>query len=132
MFKKILEVTDVKLTTLESCTPRLLITVSGTLPTSGWSEKGELIQHIYIVPPMDGYYEFDVIAEPPMPDVIVTQQVHPVVATFVLNSIPCDLKGIKVYASSNSKKQAYNDSPVLVLAISRIGNDGAGAGGDIA
>jgi len=122
MFKKILEVTDVKLTTLESFPPRLLITASGTVPTGGWSERGELIQHIYIVPPIDGYYGFDFVAEPPMPDVIVTQQVNPVVATFVLNSISDDLKGIKVYASSNSKEQDYNDSPVLVLEITRIGN----------
>lgn len=122
MFKKILEVTDVKLTTLESFPPRLLIAASGTVPTSGWSERGELIQHIYIVPPIDGYYGFDFVAEPPMPDVIVTQPVKPVVATFVLNSIPDDLKGIKVYASSNSKKRAYDDSPVLVLEITQIGN----------
>jgi hypothetical protein len=122
MFKKILEVSDVKLTTLESFPPRLLIAASGTVPTSGWSERGELIQHIYIVPPIDGYYGFDFVAEPPMPDVIVTQQVSPVLATFVLNSIPNDLKGIRVYASCNSKEQAYDDSPVLVLEITRIGN----------
>lgn len=122
MSKKVLEVTDVKLTTLESFPPRLLITASGTVPTSGWSERGELIQYIYIVPPVNGYYEFDFVGEPPLPDVIVTQGLRPIIATFVLNSIPDDLKGIKVYASSNSKEQAYDDSPVLVLEITRIGN----------
>jgi hypothetical protein len=122
MLKKILEITDVKLTTLESCLSRLLITASGTAPTSGWRETGELIQYAYIVPPSDGYYEFDFVAESPMPDVIVTSDIKPVMATFVLNAIPDNLKGIKVYASSNSKKCAYDDSPVLKMLITRIGN----------
>jgi hypothetical protein len=122
MFKKILEVTDIKITTLESDPSRLLIAASGTVPTSGWSKRGELIQHIYIAPPSDGYYGFDFVAEPPMPDVILTQQVNPVIATFVLNSIPDAFKGIKVYASINLKQQAYGNSPILRLAITRVGN----------
>ncbi|MBD2028131.1 hypothetical protein [Leptolyngbya sp. FACHB-711] len=122
MLKKIHEVTDVKLATLESFPPKLLITASGTVPTGGWSEKGELIEYIYITPPVDGYYEFDFVGESPSPDVIVTQGLKPIVATFVLNSIPEDLKGIKVYASCSSKKEAYNDSPTLALEIIRVGN----------
>ncbi len=99
-----------------------MITASGTVPTGGWSERGELIEYIYIIPPVDGLYQFDFVGEPPSPDVIVSQDLRPIIATFVLNSIPEDLKGIKVYASSNSKEEAYDDSPVLVLEITRIGN----------
>jgi hypothetical protein len=122
MLKKIYKVTDVKLTTLESFPPRLLITASGTVPTSGWSERGELIEYIYIIPPVDGFYEFDFVGEPPSPDVIVTQDLRPIVATFVMNSIPKDLKGVKVYASSNSKEEEYDNSSVVTLEISRVGN----------
>jgi hypothetical protein len=122
MLKKVHEVTDIKLTTLESFPPRLLITVSGTVPTSGWAERGELIEYVYIVPPADGFYEFDLVGEPPAPDVIVTQDVNPIIATFVLRSIPNDLKGVKVYASCNSKTAEYDNSSVLALEITRIGN----------
>lgn len=122
MLRKIYEVTDIKLTTLESFPPRLLITASGTVPTSGWSERGELIEFIYIIPPADGFYEFDFVGEPPSPALNVTQGLRPIIATFVMNLIPNDLKGVKVYASNNSKKEEYDNSSVLTLEISRVGN----------
>jgi hypothetical protein len=122
MFKKIQEMTDVKLVTLESSPPKLLITASGVVPTSGWG-KGELIEYLYIAPPTDGYYEFDFVGEAPAPGVSVKRESEPITATFILNSIPKDLKGIKVYASSNSRKEAYEDSSSMALEmIVRVGN----------
>ena len=122
MSKKILEVTDVKLVTIDSDPLRLLIAVSGTVPTSGWSKAGELNEYIYFVPPSDGYYEFDFVATPPLPDAIVAQKIRPVLATFILDSIPEGFKGIKVYSSSNSREESYENPLTLTMQISRIGN----------
>lgn len=122
MSKKILEVTDVKLITIDSDPLRILIAVSGTVPTSGWSKSGELNEYIYFVPPSDGYYEFDFIATPPSPDAIVIQKIRPILATFILDSIPEGFKGIKVYSSSNSREESYENPIILTMQISRIGS----------
>jgi hypothetical protein len=97
------------------------VTASGTVITSGWG-KGELIEYVYITPPSDGYYEFDFVAEPPSSDLLVTQGIRPILATFILDYVPEDIKGIKVYSSGNSREESYEEAMALTLQISRIGN----------
>ena len=97
--KKVLEVQNVKLSILESFPLQLSITALGTVPTPGWKDA-ELIPHVYIQPPPDGIYGYDFVAEPP--DQPVPQVITPIVAN-KLELLPNDLKGVKVYASLNSK-----------------------------
>ena len=62
--EKILEITSVKLSVLESFPPKLKIDAFGTVPTGGWSNP-KLIPHIHIQAPADGIYGFDFVADPP-------------------------------------------------------------------
>ncbi|PPS43993.1 DUF5818 domain-containing protein [Chroococcidiopsis sp. TS-821] len=97
--KKVLEVREIKLAILESFPPQLSITATGIVPTQGW-KNAELIPYIYIQPPIDGIYEFDFVAEPPKG--IVAPALASIKANFRLETIP-NLRGVKVYASSNSQ-----------------------------
>ncbi|AFZ31683.1 hypothetical protein Glo7428_3197 [Gloeocapsa sp. PCC 7428] len=98
--KKVLEVQEIKLAILESFPPQLSITAIGTVPTQGW-KNAELIPYVYIQPPIDGIYEFDFVAEPP--EGIVAPALASIQANFRLETIPTNLRGVKVYASSNSQ-----------------------------
>ncbi|NMG07743.1 DUF5818 domain-containing protein [Brasilonema sp. UFV-L1] len=97
---KVLEVQDVQLSIAESFPPKLNITAKGTVTTPGW-KNAELIPYIYIQPPVDGIYDFDFIAEPP--ENIVAQVITSIEANYLLQSIPDNLRGVRIYASTNSK-----------------------------
>ncbi len=97
--KKVLEVQDVKLSILESLPRKLSIMAFGTVPTSGW-EDAELIPYVYIQPPPDGIYDYDFVAEPP--DQPVPQVITPIEACKI-ESLPDDLKGVRIHASLNCK-----------------------------
>lgn len=99
MLKKILKVTGIVLSIEKVLPPNLIIEAKGEVTTSGWS-KGQLLPYIYIVPPADGIYEFDFVAEAPTGP--VQQVITPITAEpYKWNDFPKDLKGVKVYASSN-------------------------------
>lgn len=98
---KVLEVTDVELSILKKLPPALSIMAYATVPTPGWTEP-ELIEWIYVMPPPDGIYDFDLVAE--RPTGIVPQVITPIVGTHVLQDIPPGLKGVRIHASINSKE----------------------------
>lgn len=98
--KKVLEVQDVKLSILRIFPPQLNITAHGTVTTGGW-KGAELIPYIYIQPPADGIYDYDFVAEPP--EGIASQAIASIEANFRLESIPGNLKGVRIYASTNNK-----------------------------
>ncbi len=97
---KVLEVTEVRLSTLESFPPQLQIRASGIVPTSGWSQP-QLMPHVHIQPPPDGIYDFDFVAEPP--EGIVPQVISVIHASYVMTNFADTLKGVRVHASLNSK-----------------------------
>lgn len=105
--KKVLEVQQVKLAILESFPPQLSITATGIVPTQGWKNP-ELIPYIYIQPPLDGIYEFDFVAEPP--EGIAAPALASIEANFRLESIPTNLRGVKIYASTNSQVALLEES----------------------
>ncbi len=101
MTKKILNIKEIKLSIEKSNPPNLIVDAKGEVTTGGWS-NGRLIPYIYIAPPADGIYEFDFVAD--SPDGIVPQVITPIDAKpFVWNGFPDELKGVKIYTSSNSK-----------------------------
>lgn len=100
MTKKVIEVTKVTLEIQKTNPPTLVINASGKVNTGGWT-NGQLIPFVYIVPPQDGIYEFDFVADEP--NGISTQVISNIdTAPFSWNDFPNDLNGVKVYASSNS------------------------------
>jgi Dyp-type peroxidase family len=99
--KKIFEVTEVELVIEKKNPPILIITAEGKVNTSGWS-NGKLIPFIYILPPVDGIYEFDFVADEPTG--VTLQVISKIISqSFIWNDFPKELNGVKIYSSSNSK-----------------------------
>lgn len=99
MAEKILEVAKVTLVIQKTNPPRLVINVKGIVRSGGWSNP-DLSQIVHIVPPEDGIYQFDFVADAPTG--IVTQALEEIEAEFVWEDFPTELKGVKISASSNS------------------------------
>jgi len=101
MTKKIIEVTEVTLNILKKNPPILEIICKGNVSSGGWS-NGQLTPFVYIMPPLDGIYEFDFVADEPTG--ISTQVISEITSEpFMWDNFPTEVKGVKVYASSNSK-----------------------------
>lgn len=99
MTKKVMEVTDVTLEIQKTNPPALVIHCQGNVNSGGWSH-GRLEPFIYVKPPADGIYEFDLVADSPTG--IVTEVITPITAEeFTWEDFPATLKGVKVYASQN-------------------------------
>jgi len=103
----ILDVISVQLRTLESFPPQLGISARGNVPNPRWS-NGELIERIYVIPPVDGFYEYEFRAKPPEPGDIGTENIVEIEAFTTRGSIPNDLKGIRVIAKNNSVEEPYS------------------------
>jgi hypothetical protein len=78
-------VKSVDLVTLESFPPQIWIRVVGEAPNSGWSETGFLNQYVYLLPPADGIYEFDLLAFSPDDSAISNPVVTKIEANFIIN-----------------------------------------------
>jgi len=97
--EKILEVQDLWVV-LDKNTSVLIIKACGTVTSSGW-ENPRLVQHSFDQLPPDGICDFDFVAEPPSN--ISLPVVMPIETTLKLESIPDNLKGIRIHAK-NSKE----------------------------
>jgi hypothetical protein len=104
---KVYEITAVRLTRYRSEPPKLLIDVDGVVPTPGYTDP-ELIEYVYVHPPLDGIYELDFCAVPPSSP--TTQVLTPITGKHLMNPMPRDLKGVKIYASNNYKVALLSDS----------------------
>ena len=102
MEEKILEVTKVTLVIQKTNPPRLVVNAKGTVSSGGWSNP-QLNQIVHVMPPEDGIYQFDFVADAPSGS--ATQGVEEIEAEFVWVDFPEDLKGVKVNASLNSKTE---------------------------
>ena len=99
MTKKVLSVMNVTFEILEKTPPTLVIKANGTVNSSGWL-NAKLNPFIYVVPPIDGIYEFDFVANKPTGIVLeVITAIHS--KPFFWDNFPSDLKGIKVYAETD-------------------------------
>lgn len=107
--------------------PNLVVEATGEVPTGGWTQ-GKLSRRIYVTPPADGIWEYDLYGTPPSQQ--VPQVVSEISASNRWESFPQGLvKGIRVYGegsgivellfnSSNSKTQAFG----TFTGISTSGN----------
>ena len=112
MQTKILETVAIQLQILKSKPPILDIIAIGNVNSSGW-KKGSLIPYIYITPPADGIYEFDFVAEPPTGPALSV--ILPIVAQGQWEDFPPDLKGVKIYSSTNSVISMLNEAKEAAL-----------------
>lgn len=105
--KTILKVTDVTIQILKTFPPILTIDSTGEVISGDWS-NGQLIPHIYIVPPADGIYGFDFAAdEPNGPATTVISTIN--AEQYKWEDFPLDLKGVRINASLNSKTKRFAD-----------------------
>ena len=108
MITKLLKVNNIDLALLKSNPPQLSITVFGSAPTTGWTDA-RLIPYVYIVPPVDGVYDFDFVGAPPSGP--AGEMISPAVAYYIWPEFPHDLKGIRVHASINKEEEmVVNDT----------------------
>ncbi|WP_430967354.1 hypothetical protein [Spongiimicrobium sp. 2-473A-2-J] len=100
MTTKVLKVLEIELLIQEINPPNLVIKVKGEVTSGGWT-NARLVPYIYIAPPVDGIYEFDFVAD--APGGIITQPIASIDAKpYTWEAFPEELKGVKVYASSNN------------------------------
>ncbi|GAB6263214.1 hypothetical protein PSSHI_34580 [Photobacterium sp. R1] len=104
---KLFQVNDIEMLYLKTNPPQLEIKVAGFASTLGW-DNVRLNPFVYVVAPLDGIYEFDFVATPP--EGFAAEAIMPVEANFIMQSVPSDLKGIRVYASSNQLEKLLTES----------------------
>ncbi|MBT3647230.1 MAG: hypothetical protein HN542_03200 [Flavobacteriales bacterium] len=112
---------DTILTSLDP--PTIEIFAYGLTRTSGWT-NGKLIPHIYLMPPEDGIYSFDFVANIPELELkadsrvkgLSEEFVRGVTAIFTWEHFPSELTGIRVYAQRNSLKSYYTESTHRITA----------------
>ncbi|MCI0495261.1 hypothetical protein L0Z72_09670 [candidate division KSB1 bacterium] len=102
MLKKILKIEKVQFNPVANDPSMLFFTATGVVPSGGWKAP-QIIPHVYLDPPPKGIYEFDFIAEAPAQTDEVIKITTKIECNFKMANMPHDLKGVKVYSSSNSK-----------------------------
>jgi len=120
---KVYEIKDVRLTKYRSVPPKLLIEVDAIVPTPGYSDA-ELFEFIYVQPPPDGIYEFDCYATPPSGPAV--EVLTPISASYLMEPMPAELKGVKVYASNNDKVALLSagNSPTTICVKGKLTDEG--------
>lgn len=101
MLKKILEITEVKLGPIKNEPSKPNVICVGVVPSGGWTSP-QLIPYVYLNPPSDGIYDFDIVANAPTPEAAVIIITTPITCNYRLEDVPADLKGVKIHTSSNT------------------------------
>lgn len=119
MQTKILSIESIDLNLFKSNPSILQIISHGIVSSMGWTNP-KLIPYVYVTEPSNGIWEFDFIADPPLS--IAATVLTPIFAKIEWQDFPKSLKGIKVYASSNSLVESLTDSKELTLSGGGSGN----------
>jgi len=85
-----------------SLPPNLLVTAYGKVPTAGWS-KVQLLRRIYVTPPSDGIWEYDLLALHPTGP--VPQVESYVRASNTWKDFDQSVKGIRIYGIGRGAKE---------------------------
>jgi hypothetical protein len=84
---------------------KLTVTAVGQVPTGGWKDA-KLTPRATKEAPKDGIYEYDLTAV--RPEGIATQVISKVKASHTWENPPKDMKGIKVYGSTEAKTVKFD------------------------
>ncbi len=95
---KLFRVESVDLKILKSKPPILAIDVKGLSPTPGYTDV-TLIEHVYVTPPEDGVYGFDLVGRRPSHP--VPQVLAPVSTVYHWTGFHDEVRGVRVHATSN-------------------------------
>lgn len=117
MLVKVTRVLSVDLTVYRSHPPYMEIKAVGEVPTLGFTDP-QLIPWIYVQPPPDGIYDFDLIAK--APSGFVAQVISKIEACAFL-PVPAGLKGVRVHAATNSMEDHWGaDREAVAVADGEI------------
>jgi len=103
---KVSKIDSVAVTLIKTNPPSLLITANGHNNDGGYKNI-RLEPVVYVTPPADGIWEFEMIADAPA---AVFHIVTPVAAQYEWEKFPAGVKGIKVSGAGNSKVALLGDS----------------------
>ena len=87
----------------ESDPPNLVVTAIGQVPSGGWKQV-QLIRRIYVKPPADGIWEYDLLAQ--KPSGVATTVMTPVGAKNTWKAYDTSIKGVRVYGIGRGVKEA--------------------------
>ena len=107
---RLYKVNNVHIHLVNSNPTSLIICVIGSATTSGWS-RVELGAWVYITPPADGIYDFDLMAAPPTG--IALDVITPVAVATAFPKPPVGLKGVRIHASANKIEALIGDTSRL-------------------
>lgn len=103
------------LTTLSLNGKRIvLITAYGMVPTAGWS-RGRLQPFRYLMPPIDGMWEFLFVADPPL---VPTSDVWSHISgSYVWTLGQNEFNGVRVHSATNTVEEKVSKSEPVVLNV---------------
>lgn len=108
MSKPVMLIANVNIALLKSNPPQLVITSSGFVSTSGWS-NGRLEPQFYIKFPQDGIQDFDFVADPP--EGMALMVISGITAKpLEWDNPPENLKGVRVHSQSNAIEAKIADN----------------------
>jgi hypothetical protein len=113
---RILEISSLEVSLLKTNPPSLHIVAKGKNGNSNTTNI-RLEPRVYIVPPPDGIWEFDFVGDRPQ---VVDGVITPVSAEYNWKHFPESVKGIKVYASINSKVALLSKKDKAPSTLSKI------------
>lgn len=94
-----IEVLDVTLEVEESDPPTLVITAEGRVYSEGW--EAHLVKWEYIIPPVDGIWDFELVAVPPRKP--MPKKGMEITAKYRWTNYPTkDVKGVRVRGARNT------------------------------
>jgi hypothetical protein len=107
------KITDVKIHILKCNPPKLSISIQGLYNSTGWSFP-HLIDHLYIVEPSDGIWDYSCLALPP------TRQTNcipvPFSFTQIFDTIPGKLCGVRIHSNTTPPVVARFADPKAAFA----------------
>jgi hypothetical protein len=124
--QKVFSVDQAELSIYLSDPAKVGIIAMGTVRSAGWTNE-TLSAWEYIVPPADGIYEFDFLAQPPAE---TSADVMTDITASTLMEMPENFRGVRIYAETNSKEFLLGskiDSPVKSSLILKALEEPSGA-----
>ncbi|MDB6000965.1 MAG: hypothetical protein JWP52_2664 [Rhizobacter sp.] len=118
MQAKFLTVDSVTLNRIDSTQPLLIIQAKGTVPTSGW-HNAVLTPYVYLNPPADGIWDFDLSAF--APNGLVLKVTTPLETQAAALPLPAWCKGVRVHASTNSVEAEIGEARVDTADMVKVG-----------
>ncbi len=107
---------DVQYTIEKSNPPNLVVTTIGQVPTLGWKDP-QLIRRVYVAPPADGIWDYDLYAVPPAD--LALQALSPIAADDRwVGFDPILVKGVRIHGEGSGIKEVRFGSRTAAEPVS--------------